>query len=437
MRAAVCGILLALGGARADPAVNCIVPSAPVDGGSLLGIVREVDVNVTVYLGDKPVAYGNASFEVSTRVMRPDLSSISLYPTSNSISGVKSATLRVEASFLPKASVTADSESSLAATTYCNCFGGCHTQPVFEEQKYSAFYSTAFWSPSVDASGNTGVVTGGCPEAGTSADTFSAEVVAAACYQPAAHQERCTALTRCTNLQFQSNANARSKHIDVECETISPKCDESSQYEVVAPTASTDRLCAGNVKNCFIDAGEVALPGTGPVPTCVDVKPCTADAYTGVGATAVTQPVCIPYTECTDSEYEVKELTRQSNRVCAALSSECSRSGKASRRTTLDDGDVPLLSESFETAAPTLTTDRVCTSTTVCNAGETLVAQASATSDRTCGAVSDPPPTGAPAPPAPPPTGMPTLIWGIVATVLAGGWIAVTTSKSSLPNWWD
>lgn len=437
MRVALGTLLIAVGGVRAEPAESCIAPSAPVDAGALLGLVRTVNVDVNVYFGDALVAYGSTSFEVSTRVMRPDLSNIKLHPTNNSISGVRSATLRVEATFLPDGAVAADDSKTNAANTLCECFENCQTPTtVFDADTYSAFYSTAFWSPSVDASGNTEIITGGCPVAGTSSDASAVEAVAAACYPINPGLEKCRKLRRCTALEYESNANVRSKHIDVECETIS-QCDENSQYEVVAPTPSTDRLCAEKVEHCFIDAGEVALPGTTPVSTCVEVKPCSDEEYTDAGATADNQPVCVPYQECKDGEFQVQPRTRQSNLLCSSVSPVCSRSGEAPRRTTLDDGEVPALPESFETAAPTATTDRVCTATTVCNPGDLLVSQASVTSDRTCGAAPEPKPTGAPSPPSPPPAGMPALIWGIVTTALAGVWVAVTTSRSSLPNWWD
>ncbi len=421
----------------------------PQHAGHFLGVHRTVDVDITVLLGAVVVATGTTLFDATPDILTPDLGNVPLSLTANApVSGVGTQTVTVEVTFTPRDTIDADPLLVERAEQYQRCFPSPPPPPsVFDANTFNTFYGTVFWAPgvvpAVPAAGafmQHTMAYGNCPEAGTvptatledgttevpSIPDVAATVVG--CYPANPALETCRKLRRCTPLEYESNAGSRAKHEDVECETLAV-CSPTDEFEVVAGTATTLRVCATKIEWCSVDAGEVAVSGPEPMPACVPVEPCAATEYTAVGATSKSQPVCVQYGECDDAtEYEAVPKTRQRNRVCAPISDPCGRDAATPHRTTLAEAAVPELADLYESASPTASSDRVCAPTSVCAETETLSAPVTAVSDRQCDSAA-PAPSPGPAPPEPPPAGMPALIWGITTTVLSGVWVVVVNRR--------
>lgn len=113
----------------------------------------------------------------------------------------------------------------------------------------------------------------------------------------------------------------------------------SNQYEVQAPTSTTDRVCTF-------------------------VIPCAKNEYESAPATATSDHVCSSLTDCDADEYESQAPTPTTDRICAPLT-VCTQ-------------------DEYETSPPTATTDRTCAPLTVCEAGQWISTPETDTSDRLC-----------------------------------------------------
>ena len=271
----------------------------PQHAGHFLGCT-DVDVDITVLLGAVVVATGTTLFDATPDILTPDLGNVPLSLTANApVSGVGTQTVTVKVTFTPRDTIDADPLLVERAEQYQTCFPSPPPPPpsVFDAATFSAFYGTVFWAPgvvpAVPAAGafmQHTMAYCNCPEAGTlptvtledgttqvpSIPDVAATVVG--CYPANPALETCRKLRRCTPLEYESNAGSRAKHEDVECETLAV-CPPTDEFEVVAATATTDRVCATKIERCSVDAGEVAVSGPEPMPACVPVEPCAATEY--------------------------------------------------------------------------------------------------------------------------------------------------------------
>lgn len=409
-------------------ATLCLEPSRPTDAGVLLGISREILVLVEVFLGNQLIANGTASYPAYLSISSADLGKIPLRQTQTRVGDVSAAMLQVKATFTPADPIVADETLLSAATSLHSCYSG--TGDVFDADVYQSYYSTAFWAPGVGGQQDRNLATGVCPGPGESPSPSAAATASvSACFPANPALETCRRLVRCSPLEFQKNAGLRSKHQNFECETLE-ECTSGTDFEKTAGTPTSNRLCVTRVEHCFLAAGEVAQPGTDPVTTCEPVVACSESEYTKVGATAGNQPLCVQYSGCDDTEYEVQPKTRQQNTVCLPVSEECARSDVVPVRLDFDDTTDPALNEFYETSAPTPSSDRTCAPTRICTGNETLSLPATSTSDRECRPLPPGPVAGPAPPPKPPPGGLPALVWNVVAIGLGGVWIAVEFWKT-------
>jgi hypothetical protein len=444
-----------------DPDTTAGCPSycteIPDDAGTFLGATIEIRVDVVVVAnGTTEVARGSTFVDARFGVVTPsELASLTLTPVgaADEIHGNTNTTFTVEVTYTP-IKATYDRTALDAANKKLACFGPPPPSPPPSPQFTQpppTTYSAVFWAPGVDPfpPGSTSVSNfslGGCPAPGTVTDaTVDPGVELFSCFPADPRLETCTELRRCTALERQTNAATRTKTQNVECETLTT-CDSGARFQVAAPTATTDRVCVDRVETCSLDAGQItADPGNlTAASTCADVEPCGADGdagktYTATGATSVTQPVCLDVKTCGDvgDEFESAAPELEKDRACSRVLAACDSTPTvvSAVRNTLSDGVVPTPVDFYESAVPTATTDRVCTPATVCLEHETLDAQLTPTTDRTCrtrdacsgsgsGSGSSCPPPGAPpAPPSSPPDGLPALIWGSVSLVLGAVWV--------------
>jgi len=140
-----------------------------------------------------------------------------------------------------------------------------------------------------------------------------------------------------------------------------------TQFEELAPTATSDRMCLQLT---------VCDPNT---------------EYESEAATRTSDRVCAPLTECDfNSEFESVARTPTSDRTCIPLTTcEYATHFRSVDKTQTSDRTCSLLREcvmgqEYETRAPTHTTDRTCTSITVCGAGQKIISEPTATTDRQC-----------------------------------------------------
>ncbi len=435
--------------------LDCI--EIPDNAGTFLGARMEIRVDVVVLAdGANEVATGTTFVDARFGVITPsELASLTLTPVgaADEIHGNTNTTFTVKVTYTP-ISATYDSTALDAANTKLSCFNHPPPPPPPPSpftQPSPTTYSAVFWAPGVDPfpPGSTAVSNfslGGCPAPGTMTEaTVDPGVELFACFPADPRLETCTELRRCTALERQTNAATRTKTQNVECETLTT-CDSGARFQVAAPTATTDRVCVDRVETCSLDAGQItADPGNlTTASTCADVEPCGADGadnkYTATGATPVTQPVCLDVKTCGDVgvEFESAAPELEKDRACSRVLAACNSTPTVVEavRNTLSDGVVPTPVDFYESAAATATTDRVCTPATVCLQHETLDAQLTPTTDRTCRArdacsgtgsgTGSPcaPPGAPPGPPSsPPPDGLPALIWGSVSLVVGTVWV--------------
>ena len=119
-------------------------------------------------------------------------------------------------------------------------------------------------------------------------------------------------------------------------------CELGVTYETSAPTAISDRVCAG------VSACELGVTYETSAPTLTSDRVCTPVSACALGAT-----------------YETSAPTLTSDRVCSAVA-RCT------------------LGVTYETSAPTLTSDRVCVPSTVCSAEQVEVVSPTLLRDREC-----------------------------------------------------
>ncbi len=178
---------------------------------------------------------------------------------------------------------------------------------------------------------------------------------------PNATRDRmCKALTTCRDTQFESRPpSARADRV---CRTLT-EC-RASQFEAQAPTDTTDRLCRA-------------------------LTTCGRDEYQAQEPTDTSDRVCAKLTTCDGTEYEAKAPTETSDRVCEPQLACPPQSYQAAPGSATSAPWCRPLTEcksnEYELQPPTATSDRVCSRITECAGYEQELAPPTETSDRVCG----------------------------------------------------
>ena len=235
---------------------------------------------------------------------------------------------------------------------------------------------------------------------------------------PDATQNRaCTTLTQCTDYQYELTApNATQNRV---CTTLT-QC-EDGEYESTAPNATQNRVCKTKETKCwgsgsyylerFVSNGTTYSYGE-----CLLYTVCADDEYETTAAFAYTDRVCTKTTVCEDGEYESTAPSDPSakgayafDRVCKTKETvaDCDShsylagTGQCLPWTVCTDDEYESTAPSdtqnracttltqctddqYESTAPAATQNRVCTNLTQCTYGEYVSTAPSATQNRVC-----------------------------------------------------
>lgn len=433
-------------------------PSAPVlqqcgensaatldDASSFLGVAMSFTLEARVYVGGTLVATAaDVRFTSPLGLHTPDLGreTLEFTQTGTDVLAESDLDVTVELVVTP-GGVTFDPHKHRDAEAYAACITPPTTTDVqpctgsgcFDPASFQNIYGAVFFPPGVIADQTTapsGVpyVNGDCPANGVSAPE-TPEMELRACFTADPSGKACGTLTECAvGSEYQTNPG-RSKTEAVACERLTV-CSDNLERVAVGPTATSDRVCVSRVTQCDLPSGFVttSIGSAESGPTCGSVEPCNLDTtYYGAGATLFSQPDCVTLTSaCSgdegDTGYESAPRGIQNDRLCSSISAECSSRVAAPAELT-SFLDKPPAVDFYEVAAPTGTSDRVCSAATVCLFNETLGAQLTATSDRLCTPVETAPSPGPPGPPkGATPSGTPALIYNcVVATLALVAWV--------------
>ena len=171
-------------------------------------------------------------------------------------------------------------------------------------------------------------------------------------------------------LQREYTKQASDATSDIICEAVTV-CSLNDEFEDVAPTATSDRICAKATPPCFADVQfeTAALTATSDR-QCAVLSTCDhlggeddgdgdgATEYVVSAATATSNRECALLTVCSPTErqeFESKAARKESDRECAPFTPCDYVAGNASR---------------YQSAPPGATHDRTCAVLAVCVAGE-------------------------------------------------------------------
>lgn len=189
----------------------------------------------------------------------------------------------------------------------------------------------------------------------------------------------CRMLTECQAAQGEFEARAPTATSDRTCYTMAPECAAGEfevsppsarsggaricealkvcrahngtilEYELVAPTRSSDRVCARVSAPCRPPRQYESLPATSSSDrVCAQTRVCTSAQWELVAPTSNQDRQCADLTTCAAGlEYQSRAPSARSDRVCTAVSAPCSVGW-------------------FQLRAPSSTADRECT---LCPAG--------------------------------------------------------------------
>lgn len=173
------------------------------------------------------------------------------------------------------------------------------------------------------------------------------------------------------------------------CALLTP-CILGDTYETTAPTATSDRSCGPVRGLCDADLEAERRP-----PTLTSDRVCSSrfclDGFYERVADQGADPECLPHSVCGASQYERAAPSPFFDRDCAEISSACEVGisfEAAAPTATTDRICEPIRAcddnTQWEVQGPTPVSDRVCLAVSACEAEEHEAAAPTATSDRVC-----------------------------------------------------
>ena len=158
----------------------------------------------------------------------------------------------------------------------------------------------------------------------------------------------------------------------LECHLLST-CDNATEFESLAPTRYTDRICT-------------------TIGTCPDLGSGTV--FESAAPTLSTDRACEPCTMCEADQFEVRECSPSLDRICATCA-DCS-AGSFQIGSCLETGGnhcatcSPCAQNEYAFESCSQTADTVCMSCSACPDGTVEADPCTTTQDRTCGICSEP-----------------------------------------------
>lgn len=199
----------------------------------------------------------------------------------------------------------------------------------------------------------------------------------------------CTTTASCTATQYLRAEETPSS--DRDCADHSAECDALNEFESQTPTELLDRVCQSCLEFCPDGQYKSAACGRFTDTECKTVVRCDPDQFEQVAPTTTTDRVCEPRRLDCDpqSEFESKKRTPSSDHECAPATA-CTPATEFELSPLTEDADRVCRSvtgcgpNEYETMAPTKTSDRQCSATRRCAGGEWETTAPTASSDRGC-----------------------------------------------------
>eukprot|EP00039_Didymoeca_costata_P028776 m.22127 g.22127 ORF g.22127 m.22127 type:complete len:736 (+) comp7350_c0_seq1:165-2372(+) len=173
----------------------------------------------------------------------------------------------------------------------------------------------------------------------------------------------CAPLTQCLDSTLEFEVVAPTDKSDRVCQKH-PLCDSSFQYEASPPTGTSQRICVA-LNVC--DKGEqyeLTPPTTTTNRVCKEISECEGDTYTMTEATTTTDANCQPAKKCGNDEYVLAEAVGSEDTKCEKLTAECSpqqlekvAATESSDRVCLD---FPLCTPPFRVSSMTMYCEPIC-----------------------------------------------------------------------------
>lgn len=146
---------------------------------------------------------------------------------------------------------------------------------------------------------------------------------------------------------------------DSNCGLVSKVDCELGEYEVQAPTWSSERVCAP-ITQCLATEWEKRSPNTFRDRVCEAITVCSELEYTVTAATTTSDAECATLTVCGSSQFASVVATATSDRSCSSLT-ECqegeyqSRAPQANADRQCGIIDTCVVGEEFEVGASLVT----------------------------------------------------------------------------------
>ncbi len=161
----------------------------------------------------------------------------------------------------------------------------------------------------------------------------------------------------------------------------------SGEYEFTPPSATTDRVCEP-LTECTSGEYELSAPTYFADRVCEPLTECTSGEYESDAATPTSDRICSPLTDCVPGEFVEIEPAWDSDRICSSCTLELDYSTEVNAPSCTHVNPACDVSTHYESSAPTLTSDRICSVLYVCADDEWEVTPPNYTSDRVCTIIS-------------------------------------------------
>eukprot|EP00040_Diaphanoeca_grandis_P015153 m.77111 g.77111 ORF g.77111 m.77111 type:complete len:782 (-) comp24979_c0_seq1:273-2618(-) len=176
----------------------------------------------------------------------------------------------------------------------------------------------------------------------------------------------CHAYTTCTTTEFQAaNPTAIS---DRACVPIAPPCD-NTEFQVYSPTPTSDRICLSYAVCNYTTQFEVATPTLTTDRVCLQLSPpCDfSTEFQVASSTPTSDRICTSFSVCNyTTQYRKSQPTTTSDRICNDL--------------------TVCVNNEYASVAPTMTSNRQCRLIRMCslNTGTYITKSSTPTSDTVC-----------------------------------------------------
>eukprot|EP00040_Diaphanoeca_grandis_P011481 m.58856 g.58856 ORF g.58856 m.58856 type:complete len:2591 (+) comp22623_c0_seq1:340-8112(+) len=163
----------------------------------------------------------------------------------------------------------------------------------------------------------------------------------------------CDPLTVCASDGTEYESTAPDVATDRGCSPVSPVCDYDTHFEASAPTNFSDRVCSELLECTPATHYETTQPTSTSNRVCTGLRVCTSAEFESRAPEPLTRPLsnreCTTTRICTQDEFITVNATSTSDRDCQEHTPRCE------------------VGATYQTVAPSLFVDRVCTAVSECD----------------------------------------------------------------------